>query len=211
MGFISSDARHGGTLEQHQQPLAIAWSGVALVFLASAMGGFLYGYDIGATSFAMMLLLGPQEVRDGGAWWQEASRLQFRSSAWQQGLTVAAVSLGGMMGSHWAGCLPCVERLGRRMELRLAAICMATGACLNVASGTVLQTAGPVGFAALIAGRWVFGIGVGFVMRKWWFWTRDYLFRIALHPVSQVAQFDFSFVSISALVVQMEHRRIWRK
>lgn len=84
-----------------------------------------------------------------------------------QGLLIGAVSAGALLGSHivlfHAGAS---GRLGRRMELRIAAILYLLGCTLNVASGTLLKHVGRLGWGALILGRLLFGVGVGFVMRK---------------------------------------------
>jgi MFS family permease len=156
----------------------IAWGGVALVFLTPALGGLLYGYDIGATSVVILLLLFQRESRQSHtslnshydddlyavSWWHDRI-LGFQTSAWQQGLVVAAVSLGAMAGSHFSFCYS--ERMGRRMELRIAAILYIIGTLSNVLSGTSLRYCSALGLAALIFGRFVFGVGVGFVMRTY--------------------------------------------
>lgn len=142
----------------------ISWSGVALVVLAPALGGFLYGYDIGATSFVLTILL--RNYKDAGVahdlWW-----LDFRHCNWQQGFTVAAVSLGALAGSHLV-LFHLAKAVGRRTELRIAAALYVTGTLCNVLSGTLLRSWGAFGFTALILGRFVFGMGVGFVMRTYY-------------------------------------------
>jgi MFS family permease len=168
----------------------IAWGGVALVFLTPALGGLLYGYDIGATSVVILLLLFQSESQQSHStlnsyydndlyavsWWHDQI-LGFQTSAWQQGLVVAAVSLGAMAGSHFSFCYS--ERMGRRMELRIAAILYIVGTLSNVLSGTSLRYCSTMGLAALIAGRFVFGVGVGFVMR-----TYNEASRLALYANS---------------------------
>jgi sugar porter (SP) family MFS transporter len=168
----------------------IDWKGVCLIFLTPALGGkfslnleefsrllrtdglislpidfffshegFLYGFDIGATSFVLnMLLHGDKHAH---YWWSAS----FRHSTVQQGLMIAAVSLGALTGSHLVLSQESHWNLGRRMELRFAAALYLLGTSLNVASGqTALQYAGTAGWATLFLGRIIFGLGVGFVM-----------------------------------------------
>ena len=139
--------------QQRDEP-CIAWSGVLLVFLAPALGGFLYGYDIGATSFVLTMLL-----NDKSSW------AATNNSNWQQGLMVAAVSLGALAGSHIV-LFHLANFVGRRLELRIAAALYAFGTALNVLSGTILG-GGLFGWMTLVLGRLVFGVGVGFVMRTY--------------------------------------------
>lgn len=119
-------------------------------------GGFLFGYDIGASSFVLQLL------RNGSCshcWWKH-----FHHSTFQQGLFVSAVSLGALLGSHLV-LMHLVDRIGRRSEIRACAVLYLIGTLLNVISGTILSTSSEtVGFSVLICGRLVYGIGVGFIM-----------------------------------------------
>lgn len=118
-------------------------------------GGFLFGYDIGASSFVLQLL------RDGctRCWWKH-----FHHSTFQQGLFVSAVSLGALLGSHLV-LVYLTDRIGRRCEIRACAVLYLIGTLLNVISGTILsQSSETVGFSILICGRLVYGIGVGFIM-----------------------------------------------
>lgn len=115
--------------------------------------GFLYGYDIGATSFVLdTLLRGSSDT-----WWDD-----FRHYKVAQGLLVGAVSFGALLGSHIV-LFHLASILGRRMELRIAASLYFLGTLLNVLSGTLLQSLS-VGWMVLLLGRLLFGVGVGFVM-----------------------------------------------
>jgi MFS family permease len=152
------------TSKQREREPPISWSGVVLVFLAPALGGFLYGYDIGATSFVLhMLLKHSRSTDDNTAWWNS---MDFRHCNWQQGLTVAAVSLGALAGSHVV-LFHLAKAVGRRTELRIAAALYVAGAVLNVCSGTLLRSFGALGFTSLVLGRFSYGMGVGFVMRTY--------------------------------------------
>jgi MFS family permease len=118
------------------------------------LGGFLYGFDIGATSFVLAMLLEPTEHHHH-VWWRQFSSIQ-------QGLFVSGLSLGALLGSHLI-LHYLSNKIGRRMELRLCAIFYLVGTCLNVLSGTVLRETS-YGFYSLFLGRLVFGMGVGFIM-----------------------------------------------
>ena len=119
---------------------SLRWNlkGLALVIVTPMLGGFLYGFDIGATSFVLSKLI----HHDIGAF--------------QQGMLISAVSLGALFGSH---LMLLWHSIGRRMELRVSATLYLVGNLLNVLSGTWLNS-----LAALVMGRLIFGIGVGFTM-----------------------------------------------
>jgi sugar porter (SP) family MFS transporter len=194
-------------LEQDEPTMSIAWGGLSLVFLTPALGGFLYGYDIGATSFVLAILNrgdgshhhhhhhqshhppdyynDPQERHPFDYWWKDFHRHQ-----WQQGLTVAAVSLGALIGSHIVlTYLSTVMVCSRRTELRVAAALYLAGAACNMLSGTgvlsrrmdssvtavealssssasssILSSSISAGWLVLLTGRLLTGVGVGFCM-----------------------------------------------
>jgi len=155
----------------------IDYGGLALVFLAPALGGFLYGYDIGATSFVLSMMLAD---RDHDHWWHNFPKVQ-------QGLMVSCLAFGALIGSHIV--LTCLATtIGRRKEIRVAATLYIVGTMFNVMSGTVLATSGSFewpprwyrseeyyayeytsmgfgwGLTTLLLGRLFYGAGVGFIM-----------------------------------------------
>jgi MFS family permease len=137
--------------------------GLCLVFATPMLGGFLYGFDIGATSFVLSMLLRDTNSNSSNAndnmvvWWSDISSVQ-------QGLLVSALSLGALLGSHLV-LMYLSSRIDRRMELRICAALYLVGTCLNVLSGTRwLKFCGIWGFAVLLVGRLIFGMGVGFIM-----------------------------------------------
>lgn len=140
-------------------PPEIDHYGLALVFLAPALGGFLYGYDIGATSFVLSMLL---KARNHDAWWYGFPKLH-------QGLLISTLALGALVGSHIV-LVYLSESVGRRKEIRIAAALYIVGSMLNVMSGTILaQTDKPfggvgIGLVTLLCGRMLYGAGVGFIM-----------------------------------------------
>jgi sugar porter (SP) family MFS transporter len=132
-------------------------AGLSLVFVTPMLGGFLYGFDIGATSFVLAMLLNPSPMQvSSSVWW-------IRFSSLQQGLFVSGLSLGGLIGSHLV-LMYLSHKIGRRMELRLSAIFYIVGTLFNVMSGTLLKDSHALGFLCLFAGRIFYGIGVGFLM-----------------------------------------------
>jgi MFS family permease len=129
-----------------------------LVLIPPMLGGFLYGFDIGATSFVLVMLLNPPDAESSGitVWW-------INLSSTRQGLIVSGLSLGALIGSHIV-LVFLSKHVGRRMELRLCAVFYVIGAFFNVISGTVLKECSILGFLSLFLGRVLYGIGVGFVM-----------------------------------------------
>ena len=106
-----------------QQGPKIHVYGLALVFMAPALGGFLYGYDIGATSFVLAMI---RESRDHDVWW-------YNMPSWQQGLLVSALALGGLIGSHIV-LVYLSNSIGRRKEIRIAATLYIVGSMMNAMS-----------------------------------------------------------------------------
>lgn len=133
--------------------------GLLLVCATPMLLGFLYGYDIGATSFVLQVMLLDESSSSSSSysshWWSLLT-------SWQQGLLVSAVSLGALLVSHllsWNH--PQITIMGRRMELRVAAWFYTIGTLLNVSAGSVFSH---YGFPVLLLGRCLYGIGVGLVM-----------------------------------------------
>uniref|UniRef100_A0A096MIG2 Proton myo-inositol cotransporter n=1 Tax=Poecilia formosa TaxID=48698 RepID=A0A096MIG2_POEFO len=132
----SSSTTNTGDLEraarkQFQQDVTPAFVYVLAVF--SALGGFLFGYDTGVISGAMLLL---KRELDLSAMWQE---LLISS-------TVAAAALSALLGGFLNGLF------GRRVCILLASFFFTVG-------GIVLSSA--PGKEALLAGRLIVGVGLG--------------------------------------------------
>lgn len=117
--------------KQFQQDVTPGFVYVLAVF--SALGGFLFGYDIGVISGAMLLL---KRQLDLSALWQEV----LISS------TVAAAALSALLGGFLNGLF------GRRVCILLASFFFTIG-------GIVLSTA--PGKEVLLVGRLIVGVGLG--------------------------------------------------
>lgn len=117
--------------KQFQQDVTPGFVYVLAAF--SALGGFLFGYDTGVISGAMLLL---KRELDLSALWQE---LLISS-------TVAAAALSALLGGFLNGLF------GRRVCILLASFFFTVG-------GIVLSSA--PGKEVLLAGRLIVGIGLG--------------------------------------------------
>lgn len=117
---------------------------VLMSWFFPSLGGFLYGYDIGAISEVLQAL---QSAEAGSRWGPVAS------SAAMQGLVTAMVTMGATAGSIFV--FHHEAWLGRRDELLTAAVLYAVGA-----SGEFLAA----GVTSLCAARFVFGTAIGLAM-----------------------------------------------
>ncbi|KAG2534187.1 D-xylose-proton symporter-like 3, chloroplastic [Panicum virgatum] len=122
---------------------AFSWAPVILPFLFPALGGLLFGYDIGATSGATISV---QSADLSGTTW-------FNLSSVQLGLVASGSLYGALGGSILAYRV--ADFLGRRIELVTAAALYILGA---------LVTGFAPNFVALIIGRILYGIGIGLAM-----------------------------------------------
>ncbi|KAG6737678.1 hypothetical protein POTOM_059206 [Populus tomentosa] len=113
------------------------------LFLFPALGGLLYGYDIGSTSCATISI---QSATSSGISWYNLNSVDI-------GLITSGSLYGALIGSVLAFNI--ADFLGRRRELILAAFLYLVGA---------LVTALAPAFAVVVIGRFVFGIGIGLAM-----------------------------------------------
>ncbi|KAD3338528.1 hypothetical protein E3N88_34049 [Mikania micrantha] len=120
-----------------------SWSSVILPFLFPALGGLLFGYDIGATSGATLSLQSPE--LSGTTW--------FNLSAVQLGLVVSGSLYGALFGSILV--YPIADFLGRNRELLVAAL-------LYFLGGSI--TAYAPSLNVLLIGRVLYGLGIGLAM-----------------------------------------------
>ncbi|KAG0484139.1 hypothetical protein HPP92_012223 [Vanilla planifolia] len=160
VSFASSSSRHQIRSQAHLDKLssqssfssdaadiddidAFSWPAALLPFLFPALGGLLFGYDIGATSGATISLQSPE--LSGTNW--------FDLSAVQLGLVVSGSLYGALAGSLMA--FPTADFLGRRRELIIAS-------GLYILGGLVTGYASNL--SILIFGRLLYGIGIGLAM-----------------------------------------------
>ncbi|GLJ39000.1 hypothetical protein SUGI_0794970 [Cryptomeria japonica] len=118
-------------------------SAVILPFLFPALGGLLYGYDIGATSGAEISI---ESAEYSGTNWYNLSSIE-------DGLVVSGSLFGALIGSIIA--FNVADILGRRRELIVAAMFYTIGALVTALAPDLI---------VLIIGRFVFGIGIGLAM-----------------------------------------------
>ncbi|XP_027354590.1 D-xylose-proton symporter-like 2 isoform X4 [Abrus precatorius] len=109
----------------------------------SPLGGFLFGYDIGATSSATISIQSP--TLSGISW--------YKLSSVEIGLLTSGSLYGALIGSVLA--FNVADFLGRRRELITSALLYLVGA---------IVTAIAPNFPILVLGRIVFGIGIGLAM-----------------------------------------------
>ena len=123
------------------------------VFLFPALGGLLFGYDIGATSAVVSQL---ESIYSGVKW---SSAVVNSSSL--QGIITAMSTLGALIGS--IACFRLADLLGRKKSLLIASFLYLCGAALEIISGDPNWNA-VSGIAVLLLGRLVYGFGIGFAM-----------------------------------------------
>lgn len=103
------------------------------VTLISAIGGFLFGYDTGVISGALLILAGDYGFNDS-----------------QQELIVSMALIGAIVGSAVAGFTG--DKFGRKPVVCAAAIAFIIGSILMAAAN---------GYGLLLFGRFVVGLGIG--------------------------------------------------
>ena len=130
---------------------------VARIFFFPALGGLLFGYDIGATSYVLTQL---QSAKFSGVSWYD---LVARSSA-LQGLVTSGGVGGAFVGASVV--FKVADDLGRRRELLLGAALYVLGAACEFLGGGVgpYESGAGDGLFLLVLGRFVYGVGCGFVM-----------------------------------------------
>ena len=127
---------------------------VAALFTCPALGGLLFGYDIGAVAFVLLSL---QDATTAGVAWGA----DLEASTLLRGFFTSSVVGGALLGTL---VVLRVERaLGRRRELLVAATLYALGSLAEFAAG--FKAWGREGGLVLaLIGRWVYGAGIGFAM-----------------------------------------------
>ena len=126
---------------------------VTLLFLIPALGGLLFGYDIGSTAYAVKQM---QNSTLSGITWSENA-----SDPVVKGLIVSATSAGAFIGSFIVFAV--ADTIGRKRELQTGSLLYLVGAifqyfCCNDSLDAI------VGIACLILSRVLYGIGIAFSM-----------------------------------------------
>ena len=116
---------------------------VLFFFLFPAIGGLLFGYDIGATSGALLSMTSP--TLSGTSWYDLSTS--------SQGLVVSLSLFGALSGSALA--LVFGDAMGRRKELILGGALYCAGAGLVYAAPQL---------SIVMLGRLLYGVGIGFSM-----------------------------------------------
>jgi SP family galactose:H+ symporter-like MFS transporter len=120
---------HGAAVAvpEHARQQLLRWGAIG------ALGGFLFGYDTGVVSGALLFI-----------------KHDFDLGAFEQGAVVSILLLGAMIGAAQAG--KPADRYGRRPTLLLIAAIYTVG----IAVAAVAPS-----FGVLLGGRFVMGLGVG--------------------------------------------------
>lgn len=125
-----------------------------LIFIFPALGGLLFGYDIGATSYVLTQL---EDEHDSGVkWWHFVE-----SNALIQGVIPSCNVGGALLGSMIV--FRVADEIGRRREMQIAAVLFILGGILE-ASAANKSWGLTVGLSVLLVGRFVYGVGCGFAM-----------------------------------------------
>ena len=122
-------------------------------FLFPAMGGFLYGYDIGMTAVAI------EDI--GSSQWSGTEWHGMASNSVVQGVIISAAVFGAALGSLIV--LRYEFDWGRRKEMVIASFLYGMGALIEGVSGTPGWSCA-VGLTVLLLGRIVYGLGIGLAM-----------------------------------------------
>ncbi|CAG8449233.1 12134_t:CDS:10 [Dentiscutata erythropus] len=117
---------------------------VYLTTFIIAIGGFMYGYNSGVISGAMLLL-----------------ENDIPMTSFQKGLVVGAMLFGAMVSGIFAGILS--DCIGRRVTLLLAAIIFASGSVILAYTSLLSESISISPIIILVLGRLIVGTGIGLV------------------------------------------------
>lgn len=139
----SEDTKDKPLIAKRDSDESYALSAIILPFLFPALGGLLYGYDIGATSGADISI---ESAELSGTDWYNLSSIA-------NGVVVSGSLFGALIGSIIA--FNVADILGRRRELIVASLLYAIGALISALA---------LDLAMLIIGRLIYGFGIGLAM-----------------------------------------------
>lgn len=124
---------------------------VFLIWIFPSLGGFLFGYDIGITSFIVDQL---QSNKSGVSWSNFIKNSSFLTSL------VTSSSIGGALISIFF-IFKFSDIIGRKKELIMSSFLYLIGSIIQVSSKYFDTFYGLVIF---IIGRWIYGLGIGITM-----------------------------------------------
>ena len=124
------------------------------IFLFPAMGGLLFGYDIGATSVVLTQL---QDAELSGTTWYDT----VADSALLQGFITSTGVIGALIGSIIIFAI--ADEIGRKNTMLIAAIFYLVGAIIEAISG-MSTASSTTGLSLLLTGSIIYGLGCGFAM-----------------------------------------------
>lgn len=131
---------HGDLPAPTPEGLQRAERQIYLCVCMAAIGGFLFGYDTGIVSGAMLLI-----IKD----------LELQGDTFKQELIVSATLVGCIISALAAKTI--TEKLGRKPAVTIGSVVFTVGAALMGGSGFVR----PWAFEILVLGRFVIGLAVG--------------------------------------------------
>eukprot|EP00968_Pinguiococcus_pyrenoidosus_P020677 scaffold2506_cov236-Pinguiococcus_pyrenoidosus.AAC.7 len=142
----------GGGEAQPLVPKPWRKAGVAMIFLFPAIGGLLFGVDVGSAGLIVNQLA--DDEHSGVEWSREVDENAVKST-----ITSASL-LGAFLGSVLV--FPLADVLGRRLEMLVGAVLYMAGALLAIMAYMLSDAGG--GITLLVLGRVVYGVGIGFSM-----------------------------------------------
>lgn len=161
-GYADESDRHHKNLSERLLPAGGNGDGdnayyklsALCILLFPGLGGFLFGYDIGATSAVLPQL---KSAQYSGTQWHDL----VNDNAYVEGVITSTVLVGGMIGSMI--CFSVANSLGRKCELMVGAALYAVGSLVEYFSAIPTLDA-TWGLTILLVGRLVYGIACGFSM-----------------------------------------------
>lgn len=130
------------------------WTSLSYLFTFPALGGLLFGYDIGATSFVL------EQITTGdysGVKWDN----YLDDHTQLQGAITSSSVFGALLSSILV--FQVADHMGRKYELVVGALLYMIGAFIAALSARPSWNA-ETGISVLIFGRVVYGCGIGFAM-----------------------------------------------
>lgn len=124
------------------------------IFLWPAMGGLLFGYDIGATS---VILTQIQDADLSGTTWYE----NVADNTFLQGFITSSGVIGAMLGSLIIFAV--ADDIGRKYTMLIAGVLYFTGAIFEMLSA-LPSNSYSTGLGLLLTGSIIYGLGCGFAM-----------------------------------------------